>query len=270
VVDTRAWTVGAPRRLPLDSNGSTATILDTLARAGALLEVAAGRPWGVAMPDPFDYTAGIGRFHSVGKFEALDGIDVRAALTGSLPRPARIAFINDADAFAVGEAQHGAGASFARCVGLTLGTGVGTGWVVDGRAVSDGPGVPPGGRIHLARANGHPLEDTMSRRAIRRAYSEITGDGEADVREIAARARQGESAARAVLAHALRTLGAVIGPRLRDFAADVLVIGGSMSASWDLFEPWVREGMGPVTLTVRISADTERAALLGAAQAGLA
>ncbi|MEO8889630.1 MAG: ROK family protein [Jatrophihabitantaceae bacterium] len=269
LVDTTAWTASAHSRLPLDSNGHTDSILDTLGRAGAALGVGAGRPWGVAMPDPFDYPAGIGRFHGVGKFEALDGVDVRAALDTSLPRPARIAFINDADAFAVGEAQHGAGRSFARCVGLTLGTGVGSGWVVDGQAVADGPGVPPGGRIHLATADGGPLEDTMSRRAIRRAYAARTDDAMPDVREIAARARDGEAAAIAVLSHALSTLGEVIGPRLDDFAADGLVIGGSMSASWDLFEPWLRKGLGADAVVIVVSADTERAALLGAAQVAL-
>lgn len=266
VVDTTAWTVGIPRRRPLDSRADADTIMAGLASAGSALDVAAGRTWGVAMPDPFDYAAGIGRFHGVGKFEALDGVDVGAALTRSLPRPARIAFVNDADAFAVGEAQHGGGTSSARCVGLTLGTGVGSGWVVDGRPVADGPGVPPGGRIHLAQANGQPLEDIMSRRAVRRAYAAATGDSEADVREIAARAAGGDQPAIDVLSHAMHTLGEVIGPRLRAFDADVLVVGGAMSASWGLFEPWLRDGMGADTVAITVSADTERAALLGAAQ----
>jgi glucokinase len=269
VVDTHAWTVGDPRRLPLDSSSDAETILTVLARAGAALDIADGRPWGVAMPDPFDYAAGIGRFHGVGKFEALDGVDVRASLAESLPHPTRIAFVNDAEAFALGEARHGAGTSSPRCVGLTLGTGVGSGWVVDGRAVVDGPGVPPGGRIHLAQSNGHPLEDTMSRRAIRRAYVAVTGDCNADVREIAARARDGERSAIEVLSQALRALGEVIGPRLRDFGADVLVVGGSMSASWDLFAPWLRDGMGTVAIPMAVSRDTERAALIGAAQVAL-
>lgn len=269
LVDIGNWTTGPPRRHAIDSNADADTILDILGRAGVGLGAGADRTWGVAMPDPFDYPRGIGRFHGVGKFEALDGVDVRAALTGSLPRPGRIMFINDADAFAVGEAVHGAGSAFTRCVGLTLGTGVGSGWVVDGQAVADGPGVPPGGRIHLAQAAGHPLEDIMSRRAIRRAYAAATGDSAADVREIALRARDGESAAVTTLGQALRALGETIGPRLQDFAAEVLVVGGSMSASWDLFEPWFRDGLGRVELTIGVSADTERAALLGAAQAAI-
>lgn len=269
IVETGGWTVGAAQRLALDSKADADAILATMARAGSALDGVEGRPWGVAMPDPFDYATGIGRFHGVGKFESLDGVDVRSALARSLPDPERIAFTNDADAFSVGEAQHGAGASYARCVGLTLGTGVGSGWVVDGRAVAGGPGVPPGGRIHLVEAHGRPLEDTMSRRAIRRAYAADTGDGDADVREIADRARAGQPAALDVLTHALCRLGEVIGPRLREFGADVLVIGGSMSGSWDLFEPWLRAGMAGVAVPIAVSADTERAALLGAAQVAL-
>ena len=59
---------------------------------------------GVAMPGPFDYDTGIGRFHDVGKFDALNGVDVGAALRPRRPGlPPAIAFVNDAAAFAIGE-----------------------------------------------------------------------------------------------------------------------------------------------------------------------
>lgn len=273
VVDTDAWSVLAEaHRVRLDSHADAEAILNAFIAAGAGLRAARGLAWSVAMPDPFDYRAGIGRFHGVGKFEALDGVDVRAALLRGLPQPSRVAFLNDADAFTLGEALHGVGQGRRQCVGLTLGTGVGTGWVSDGVAVDSGPGVPPRGRIHLVHVNGRPLEESMSRRAIRRAYARATGDSDADVRQIAERARSGEAAANTVLRDALYSLGAALGPRLRAFGADLLVVGGSMSASWELFEPWVREGMADAGATmpaVAISPDPERAALLGAAHAAL-
>jgi glucokinase len=266
IVDASTWTVvGEPHRRALDSHADAEQILATFASAGTALNVAQHLPWAVAMPDPFDYRNGIGRFHDVGKFESLDGVDVRTALDAALPHPARIVFVNDADAFTLGEARHGTGVDVARCVGLTLGTGVGSGWVREGHALSTGPGLPRDGRIHHAFADGRPLEDTMSRRAIRRAYADATGDSDADVREIAERARAGETDAMSVLRHALGALGAVLAPRLREFGAQLLVVGGSMSASWDLFEPWLREGLAGLDIAIAVSADTERAALLGAA-----
>lgn len=253
--------VGAPVREAVESTAAAETILAAFARAAAGLDPAPGVTWAVAMPDPFDYAAGVGRFRGVGKYEALDGVDVAAELLARVPRrPGRLIFVNDADAFTLGEA-HGAAA---RVAGLTLGTGVGSGWVVNGVALDAGPGVPDGGRIHTVHVGGVPLEDVMSRRAIRRAYARATGDADADVRDIAGRARAGDAPAVDVLATALRTLGHALGDRLRDFGAEQLVVGGSMSASWDLFAPWFGEGAGPLPAT-RVSADTELAALCGAA-----
>jgi glucokinase len=84
------------------------------------------------------------------------------------------------------------------------------------------------------------------------------------VQGIADRARGGEDEAVRVLADALRALGSVLGPRFARFGADVVVVGGAMSASWDLFEPWFREGAGRLPET-RLAADPESAPLIGAA-----
>jgi glucokinase len=271
-LDTRSWRPDAPVvRLALDSAATARQILETIARAGLALGPARGLAWGVAVPDPFDYAHGVGRFRGVGKFEALDGVDVRAALTRALPTPASIRFVNDADAFTLGEARHGTAAGFRRCVGLTLGTGVGSGWVVDGRVVAAGPGIPPGGRLHQLRTGARPLEQVMSRRAIRCRYADATGDSTADVREIADRAGAGEDTARAVLTRALHGLGVTLAPCLREFAAEILVVGGSMAASWALFEPWFRDALGEAAtgLVIATSPDAELAALRGAAHVAL-
>jgi hypothetical protein len=45
-----------------------------------------------------------------------------------------------------------------------------------------------------------------------------------------------------------------------------VVVGGSMSASWELFAPWFAEGAGDVPLPeIRLAADPDGAALIGAA-----
>ena len=266
LVDTAAWTVlGTPVRVHVDSHAAADTVLDSFAEAGTALDAGGDAPWAVAMPDPFDYERGIGRFHGVAKFEALDGVDVRAGLSARLPcRPRDLVFCNDADAFAVGEWVAGAASGTSRAVGLTLGTGVGSGWVIDG-LVAD-PGVPPGGRAHQLQINGGPLEESMSRRAIRRAYAAATGDSGADVRDVADRARDGDPIATKVLADALHALGRALAAPLRDFGAEVVVVGGSMSRSWDLFDRWFREGAGEIGVPpVRVAADPEGAPLIGAA-----
>jgi glucokinase len=266
LVDPSSWTVvGEAHRADVDSHAPAGAILTAFATAGRALGELGDAVWAIAMPDPFDYVRGIGRFHGVAKFEALDGVDVRAALRERLPgRPRDIVFCNDADAFTVGEWVAGSAVGTTRVVGLTLGTGVGSGWIAGGHIVD--PHVPPGGRAHLLFVDGVPLEDAMSRRAIQRAYATATGDAAADVREIADRAREGDEAATIVLARALRSLGSALAVPVRDFGAEVVVVGGSMSRSWDLFDDWFREGAGDIAMPpVRVAADPDGAPLVGAA-----
>jgi glucokinase len=266
LVDATSWEVcGRPCRLALDGQGSADAILGTLARAGSSIGAPAGADWGVAIPDPFDYERGVGLFRGVAKFESLYGVDVRAALSAALPAPAAIRFVNDADAFTLGEWRHGAASGAERCLGITLGTGVGSGWVAHGRIVD--PGTPPGGRIHRVLVDGTPLEEHMSRRAIRHAYSAATGDERADVKQIAERASDGDGAARSVLEPALRALGSTVSPLARGFGANVVVVGGSMTGSWPLLGPWFREGLGEPALPVVLAANAANAPLVGAAAA---
>lgn len=100
------------------------------------------------------------------------------------------------------------------------------------------------------------------------AYADATGDIDADVRDIAGRARSGERVAHEILHRAFAALGRLLGPCLECFAADVLTVGGSMAASWDVFAPSFLEGLsasGVPPPPIRLSLDAEHAALLAAA-----
>lgn len=262
LVDPDEWTVKQATRYPLDAAAPGDALLDRFCRAGNALDASAGAVWGVAMPDPFDYQRGIGGFEGVGKFAGLRGVDVGDALNRRLR--GRMTFVNDADAFLLGEWVAGAARGIRRSAGITLGTGVGSAWLVDGQIVD--PGMPPGGRLHRMSIGGRPLEDVVSRRAIRRAYVAAGGDAQADVREIAEAARLGWAPARRVLDEAMTALGRVVGRCVAGFRAEVLVIGGAMSASWDLFERPFRTGaLGNGLPEIRLAADPENAPLIGAA-----
>jgi predicted NBD/HSP70 family sugar kinase len=63
------------------------------------------------------------------------------------------------------------------------------------------------------------------------------GDPAASVADIARRAAAGDSLAIDMLATAHRTLGATLATYIRAFQAEVLVIGGGMSAAWPIIEP---------------------------------
>ena len=222
----------------------------------------------LALPGPFDYPAGRGDFAGVGKFGALAGVDLRAELAGRLGvDQGRVLFLNDAQAYGLGE-WWGSSARPGRSVCLTLGTGVGSVFLVDGTPVASGPGVPPHGWVHLLRLDGLPLEDSVSTRSVRTAYASRSGRT-LDVREIAAAARAGDGVARDVLATAMRDLARGTAASLRDFDAEELVVGGSVALAWDLLEDPLRTALTTVpglgSLVVRPSALRDDAPLLGAA-----
>jgi len=141
----------------------------------------------LAMPGPFDYDRGISTMKH--KLQSLYGVDLKAALA---PRfcwqPGQVQFVNDAAAFLLGEAAVGAAKGFHRAIGLTLGTGIGCAFAVDGRIVVGGPGgepgVPPGGEIWNLPFNGATVEDFVSTRFLRHQYQVLTGV-QADVSAIA-------------------------------------------------------------------------------------
>lgn len=262
LVEPGGWSVGPVTRLDLDSGADAGVLLDRFARAGAAVGAPRGATWGIAMPDPFDYERGVGQFEGVGKFAALRGVDVAEGLRRRLG--GRPAFLNDADAFLLGEWVAGAAAGTRRCAGITLGTGIGSSWLVDGYPVD--PGLPPGGRLHRLDIAGVPIEDVVSRRAIRRAFALAGGGPAADVREIADLARHGDARARRVLDTAMSALGQVVGRCTSAFRAERLVIGGSMARSWDVLAPAFRAGaLGRGLPEIRVVADSDAAPLIGAA-----
>lgn len=263
------------RRFDLDPHAPADVVLGTLATAGDWLGAAPGAAWGLAVPGPFDYAHGVARYEGVGKFDALNGLDVGAGLRARLgAAPGRLVFLNDADAFGLGECAAGAARGHDRAVCITLGTGVGSAFVDHGAPVGTGPHVPPDGEAHLVLWQGRPLEQTVSRRALRAAYTAATGL-HLDVHEIAHRMRAGESAATTVLGGAMHALGQALARYVDDFGATVLVLGGSIAGSFDLIEPHLRAGLvegrpGLAGLVLSPAHDLEHAPLVGAASAVLA
>jgi glucokinase len=230
------WTVraGSMIRRDLDAHGTAADLLDALAGAANALGSGHNGQWGVALPGPFDYVNGIALYEDVGKFDHLHGVDVRAGLLARLrPAPKRITFLNDADAFGIGEFAVGAAGNSRRGACITLGTGVGSAFLADGVPVKTGNDVPPDGSCYLLEYRNRPLEETVSRRAVRRAYAEakaaaaqrvgtvregaVTEEPDAgipDVREIAEASRAGDAVAGVVLEHAFAAVGEAAGPYL--------------------------------------------------------
>jgi glucokinase len=260
------------RRRRLDPNGSAAEILGAIIACGNAVKADPGARWGVAIPGPFDYEDGVALFADVGKFDALHGVNVGHALSLALPGPpGGVTFLNDAEAFALGEWLFGVARGHRRFVGITLGTGVGSAFMLDGVALHNGPGVPPEGRADLVRIEGQPLEQFVSSRAIEASYRREGGVGARGVLDVAVRARSGDPAAKSVLSVAFNHLGKALRPLVSDFEATSVVFGGAMVGSWDLIAAPLLYGLGAngggplARVIVSLAARPKEAALLGAA-----
>ncbi len=259
---------------PLRSDGNAEELLSAIATCARSLMpgVSADARWGVALPGPFDYRTGVGEFTSTGKFHALAGVDLGAALRTRLGAAVGdIVFSNDAHAFGRGECQAGAARHHRRVMGITLGTGIGSVFLDNGAIVDRGPRVPPLGRADLIRVSGVPLEDLVSRNAILGRYSGApgTGDQEFDVVDIAQRARTGDREASEAFRGAFLVLGEALRPWVDSFRPSMVVVGGSIAESWDLVLPALQLGLGMAAETgdiaIRRSSNTRQSALIGAA-----
>ena len=228
-------------------------------KVGAVSEDASGA--GLAIPGPFDYATGIS--HMKHKLPYLFGVNVHEALAARFGwEPSDVCSLNDADAFLLGEIGAGAVRGVARVVGLTLGTGIGSAFAVDGHVITSGPGIPPDGEIWNVSYLGGIVEDFVSTRAIQGAYQQRTGT----LREVAEIAKDAErdSASAEAFNEFGRNLGQAIRTVLYPFAPHVIVLGGGISQSSPLFLSATLAELQGLDVELRISELREHAALVGA------
>ncbi|TCC41874.1 ROK family protein [Kribbella speibonae] len=255
VVAPGTWDVTEVDRAKLESQKAAGVVVEQLAETARKLPLANGLA--VALPGPFDFATGVAWYRGQGKFDQLYGFNLGEALSSELGID-RLLFMNDAEAFAVGEWTAGEVRGVERCVGVTIGTGIGTAFLADGRVVREGSTVPPGGELYKTTYGGKPLEDSISARAILRRYAESAGAEAPGVKEIADQARAGDTTALAVLQAAFTDLADALKPWLDRFGVTHTVLGGSISGAFDLIE-------SVLDFPASATQDTEHSALVGAA-----
>jgi glucokinase len=271
LIDRRTWEVveGSEINLFVDCQAGMRTIMRRWSRAvwKCLREVSDGCDVGIAMPGPFDYERGIALFErEVRKFGALRGIDVGAELRRRVRRIDKVRFVNDASAFALGEVMAGAGNGAGRVMALTLGTGFGSSFVVNGTIVNSGDEVPPDGYVYNMPFDGSIADDEFSTRWFIRRYHELTGNGIAGAQEVFDRMEQDGAARQIVEEYGLR-LAEFIAPIYARFRGDVVVFGGNIARSFELFAPSLTRRLAEMgaTIEIRRAQLFDRAALIGAA-----
>lgn len=255
--DGRSDTIDIGSSLPTLANEPAAVVLDRLGESSqAALDFAGPDAIGLAIAicGPFDIDGGVSRMRGVHKFEEIYGIDLRAAIrerTSIGDRPIR--FARDAESAGTGEALAGAGRNVDRVLTVTVGTGLGTCLTVAAHPV---PVVAGQGIEHLG------MRDTPWGRAddVLSAYGLANTLG-IDMTELPA-AVDDPSMADAVREHGTR-LGTFLAPVVDELEAELVVIGGGLSAAFDRFGPALQAAIG--TTPVRAATLGSAAPLLGAA-----
>jgi glucokinase len=279
------------------SGGDRAEVLDTMVEA--VSEARAGAPEvravGFGIPSLLDFNAGV----SISSVHLpLADLAFRDLMSERLGLP--VYLDNDANLAALAEQRVGAGRGASNVVLITLGTGIGSGIVLDGRLFrgSTGAGAEIG---HMTiDQNGPPCQGTCPGRgclevmasgtaigregtdAGRRAPSSALGRavaqrGAVSGEEVKDLALAGDEAACSVMAAVGRSLGAGLASVVNIFEPDVIVIGGGAAAAGDLLLDPAREvvaqrALRPSRDTVRIvpAALGEEAGMVGAGLFALA
>ena len=225
---------------------------------------------GFAIPGPFAYDRGIALFNSsVDKFEKLYNVNIpselnfRLNINDDIP----IRFMNDASAFAVGEAWFGKASGFSNSVSITLGTGFGSAFLKNGLPVVENVWVPKMGCVwHLPFKNSI-ADDYFSTRWFIAQWKNISGETVNGVREIADRAFSDVRAKDLFIEYG-SNMGQFLGPWLKRFNAEILVIGGNVVSAYSLFGPSFEQKLKELNVPTKIAISNlrEDAAIIGSAR----
>ncbi len=214
---------------------------------------------GAAVPGPMDPSRGY--IYAAPNLPCLDAFDFKRYWEDRLSLPVWAA--NDADLAALGEQRFGAGKGAQHLVYLTVSTGVGGGFILDGR-LYQGAGGPVAEVGHMViDAQGPPcrcgrlgcLEALASGTAIARMAAEALAQrpgwspagreggisGPVTAEQVATAARSGDDLAVDIFARAARALATAILNLIHLLAPEMIILGGGVTRAPDLLLPTIRE-----------------------------
>jgi len=190
--------------------------------------------------------------------------DVEVPLGPALKDRYRIpAYVNnDANCFVLGEKYFGKAKGYSNVVGVTIGTGLGSGLIIDNRLYS---GTNCGaGEFGMIPFRDRVIEYYASGQFFTNVYA-VRGE------MLAKRAEQGEEEAVKIFGEFGRNLGEAVKTILYAVDPQLIILGGSVSRSFPLYERAMRETLATFVyprslqkLRIQIS-ELPNAAILGAA-----
>jgi glucokinase len=215
---------------------------------------------GIGIGMPGFMNADTGEILVINNIKSFNGFSIKPLVEKRFNLPAFQG--NDANCFALGETYYGAGRTYKNLVGITLGTGLGGGIILD-RKIHTGL-MGGAGELGCVPFHGGIVEDICSAALFKNKYN-TTGT------ELYKKAKEGDQASIAVFEELAQNIGELIRAVMYILAPEAFVIGGSIANSWDLLEKPLRKEVDKFLVpmisdsTDLIKAELDNAGLYGAA-----
>lgn len=216
------------------------------------------RAIGVGVPSVVDRKTGI--VYNVQNIAGWDEVDIRGILEREFGLPVFVD--NDANCFAFGEKIFGKGREFSNFVGVTLGTGVGSGIISAGRLLPDAN--CGSGEFGEVRIGGVKFDDWCGSHF----FPDETGMSGA---ELSALARKGDAKALKAFEEYGRRLSELIKLIVLVLDPEAVIFGGSIAKSFGFFGDAIRANLAdfPYPKSIEklriLASDSNDSGVLGAA-----
>lgn len=226
---------------PCPSKEAEEVVINQLKRQIAQLMSEEVTSIGVGVPSVVDCQQGI--VYNVANIPSWKEVHLKEILEKEFNVP--VAVNNDANCFALGVWKYGEGKGTKDMVGLTMGTGIGSGIIINGELYN---GVNTGaGEIGSLPFKDADYEFYCSSRF----FSDLHGDTGANFGK---RAQAGDAEAVAVWKEFGQNVGELIKAVLFTYAPEAIIIGGGIVSAFPLFETAMRASLESFPYLANVSA----------------
>ena len=214
------------RNIPIDSNGSREVISAALQRAVSPLAGKENARLAVAIPGPFDYDSGT--FLMKHKFASVYGCTFKE-ISGF---EGEVKYIHDVNCMLMGALKNPEFEEYSRVALITIGTGLGFAYSIDGQ-IQCTPQGSPAVSLYNRPYKGKTAEDFVSKRGIMDAWCRAFKEPWPEDQTVAdiANTVTGEG----IFSHMGACLGEIACPVLKKLEIECLLLGGQISKSFYRF-----------------------------------
>lgn len=241
LVSTRNKIIGS-HQFPMDQRSKTTAINGIIAAIQSLRRPNI-RAIGIGITGHVDVKTGVVR-HSANLPRDWQDVPLKKILEKKFKKPVTVD--NDGHCIALAEAVHGAGKNYPIVLGMTIGTGIGCGLVINKRVYHGAHNVIELGhtiisdRRALCHCGGYGhFEALVSGPAMERRYYELTGQHK-KARLVEDEAKQHKKAARQVFREMSDYLARGLANTLNSYDPDIVILGGGLGKVPALVQPAIR------------------------------